>query len=497
MTEETKMAEDPLHEVPLATQKKFYAAEAVLLSKEAPRLFGTDKFHLDALRAQAREGPTEVPQPSFFAPKSSHDVYRARAALGRLSSADAIKQLLDAVAAAKSDYETTPFEGQAELDYAIQKEVEAAAAAAAAEAEATAKAEAEAVTAREQDTASSTIQRLVRGYVQRRRLIRTKLEETRERREGLTERLRTMLLEKGAQCIKFNYNGGYPKSERIVWLTEDEDHNVARICVGSRGEYQRRESIGFSQKGVTVTDIADVRKGASTYAIRIAAEDADPERCLSIVGSERTLDLMMLDKATRDTLYEALLVYVDASVPEDTKRTRQRETWALRVYPTLAALSSPIRLSMADVVEVARFRDILAQGIGCDFLEPQAVVGGFRRTTGVIWLDTARQRLFLLPDKVEGVAPTAHGVDVNDVSEVRPGRSSMGFLRMGNDAEEDIYITIIGSERSLYIVGSSPNASRQFISRLRAMLKVDRNANEPITRPVHRRRGSFRTMGSR
>jgi hypothetical protein len=144
-------------------------------------------------------------------------------------------------------------------------------------------------------------------------------------------------LVQGIKVLRFNSRGSV--QERILWL----DKLVKRLFIskrkaeedsGSSGErpaesrLRRAQSFFFhardafhrrlhdvsTVKGIDIQDIAEIRPGTEGWQDITTREIG--ARCLSIIGSERTIRIQLASKRERDSLWIGLQVYVRCQNPE-------------------------------------------------------------------------------------------------------------------------------------------------------------------------------------
>lgn len=96
------------------------------------------------------------------------------------------------------------------------------------------------------------------------------------------------VLKLGIRVTKVAYNGGIPRI-RFLWL-EGDSYNLgnARLCVGAK----LAKGV-LKTKGLFIADIAEIRPNSSSYTFKLSGSKYDDSECLSIIGSERTIDLMV------------------------------------------------------------------------------------------------------------------------------------------------------------------------------------------------------------
>ena len=97
------------------------------------------------------------------------------------------------------------------------------------------------------------------------------------------------VLKLGIKVTKVAYNGGVPRS-RFMWL-EGDAYNLgsARLCVAAK---LTKGGMGKT-KGIYISDIADIRPNSSSFTFKLSGSKFDDNECLSIIGTERTVDLVV------------------------------------------------------------------------------------------------------------------------------------------------------------------------------------------------------------
>lgn len=96
------------------------------------------------------------------------------------------------------------------------------------------------------------------------------------------------VLKLGIRVTKVAYNGGVPRA-RFLWLEGDSfSLGSARICVSSKLAKGNAKT-----KGIYIADIAEIRPSSSSYTFKLSGSKFDDSECLSIIGTERTVDLVV------------------------------------------------------------------------------------------------------------------------------------------------------------------------------------------------------------
>jgi hypothetical protein len=97
--------------------------------------------------------------------------------------------------------------------------------------------------------------------------------------------------------VKSTKKAGVPsKKTKIVWM----DSDILRFCVDDSRPTLIDRAKGKMPPGIYMRDIAEVRAGDESFDFRENMfRPADPECCLSLIGTERTLSLELPGKVTR------------------------------------------------------------------------------------------------------------------------------------------------------------------------------------------------------
>ena len=256
-----------------------------------------------------------------------------------------------------------------------------------------------------------------------------------------------------------------------------KDKDVYRICIGTQGTGKGAEKA----KGLYVTDVCEVRQGPRTTTFANygdgAARTSSPASCLSLVGSERTLDMEFRDDEECDLFAERFTLLMD-SINDDKTRYRMYE----RHLVTQTGWRKP--LSFSEAVDMQLVQDELVGGI---MVLKYNKRGRTRPCT--LMLDRAqlkelslgeenrRPRLFLADNTGDqGPMADSKGIDLADIAEIRPGIRAHNFNAAKGSKDlkkiENLCVSIIGSERtlSLELMDGSPEQLERVVKGLRLLV---------------------------
>ena len=106
---------------------------------------------------------------------------------------------------------------------------------------------------------------------------------------------------------------------QLVWM----DADILRICADSIRPTLVDRALGKIPPGLYLRDISEVREGYSSLDFKKSATPPqDKDRCLALVGSERTICLEMPSKFARDWFLERFRCIVNDVLTDDEKLSR-------------------------------------------------------------------------------------------------------------------------------------------------------------------------------
>jgi hypothetical protein len=271
------------------------------------------------------------------------------------------------------------------------------------------------------------------------------------------------ILDNGIQVLKYHRGKHGEPASRFLWL----DLATQRLCLG---KFEGQKDAAANRKSIALSDIAEIRLGAESYAFMASSKAPPPEHeasCISIVGTNRTFDLSLYPDGPATLLAKALKALVDGTLSEDAKRARGK--LGLKRAKTIARRTGS--LTNNDLADFECFKDMLVKGVTVMHHTKNVIA-----LQKVLWLDPHTARLnvarfknsrFWLPE----------GLYLIDISEIRPGRSADVFQHEAHPRRtitEGMCLSIIGSETTLCLSFVTPNARDMFMHKLQGLLRAIR-----------------------
>lgn len=107
--------------------------------------------------------------------------------------------------------------------------------------------------------------------------------------------------------------------KRTIWM----DSDILRICSAAMRPTIVDRAVGKVPPGLYMRDVAEVREGDGSMDFRLSpTPPLDRDKCLAIVGSERTLCLEMPSKFARDWFLDRFRLVVGDILSDEEKRSR-------------------------------------------------------------------------------------------------------------------------------------------------------------------------------
>eukprot|EP00608_Synchroma_pusillum_P008307 CAMPEP_0198425602 /NCGR_PEP_ID=MMETSP1452-20131203/4668_1 /TAXON_ID=1181717 /ORGANISM="Synchroma pusillum, Strain CCMP3072" /LENGTH=870 /DNA_ID=CAMNT_0044145959 /DNA_START=38 /DNA_END=2647 /DNA_ORIENTATION=+ len=391
----------------------------------------------------------------------------------------------DLLAALDKNISDAATEAVRTLDETISADAVAAPVAAAVPAEAKAPAPAPApappavavpVASSEEDAAAAAIQRIVRGAQARMAAAREVLGDEDGRLAARLQKLQ-QLLTQGVEVVC--YTGRHPRNgtprRMVLWSATDQ--GATRICCDTHKVYHKHEAASYV-RGLWLADVAEVRAGADTWSFRSARTPPSNETlCMTLIGSERCIAIEFNSPLVQQFFVTGLSTLCELRVEPLVKQQRGRSNWALRNYRALALIG--MRITQEDIIRSEWLSRMLEQGF-----EIWAVTGSDGPQMRVLWLDWGQKRIFLHHRKEARPGEGCDGLDLSDLSEVRPGRSTTTLLRHGNDSDAKRYVSLIGGERSFHLMCPSARAAKLLTQRMQCFLRVFGRSGASVADPA-------------
>jgi len=223
------------------------------------------------------------------------------------------------------------------------------------------------------------------------------------------------ILTQGVEMVHYEAvrkKGEKTKIKKIMWM----DPDILRLCVDVQRPTIRERARGRIPFGIYMRDIAEVRKGYNSYGFSKSSDPpAEKETCLSLIGSERTVCIQLPSKFSRDWFAERFNLVILDVLTEDEQTIRAKRKRG--VPPPSFYLDSSISSQMQSLLE---------RGIQVIHHHPNG-----KMIKAFLIYDGNSDKLSVHPSEtyIFGFAPASLAMDAKDISEVRPGSHSLGFVR--------------------------------------------------------------------
>jgi len=215
------------------------------------------------------------------------------------------------------------------------------------------------------------------------------------------------------------------------------DSDIYRICVDAVRPNMADRAQGKIPPGLYLRDISEVREGSDSFQfMKNSIQPKEPDNCLSLVGSERTISLELPSKFTRDWFLARFRLLAEDILVEQEKRMRKYKLW-----------ENSKHLSQIELSGVDHLKTLLEGGI--QVMHHQRSTGKIEQA--VLKFDTQSNTLELKSLKAPGWFSSSENAKLNvyDVSEIRPGSHSFGFVKTGSTEFDMENLSIVGTETVL------------------------------------------------
>jgi len=324
----------------------------------------------------------------------------------------------------------------------------------------------------------------------------------------------------------------------VLWLDICEEPGLSRICLAPRSIFELSKDYEDERlaNGIFLSDIAEIRRGASSHSFRcsrprtrrhnIPPYRIEPEKCLSIIGSERTIAIQLTDNDytnsnnSRLELIDLLSLYSLQSLTSSEIKARGRRFRRLIAHFSVKqVLPRGMNNLRADAERICQ---LLVHGIDVDEENFSPHFGTRIVAKHLSYDETTRQLHLrspcpsLSPQPQTSTPPTDNEddmnslqdplqliqqqpmtrdqqvsivmphlsqydglltnnqdrtIDLDDISEVRPGKVSVSV-----DGSEDLlYVSIIASQSIIVLPVPSLTVRDNLVSRFQAFVTVYRD----------------------
>jgi len=226
-----------------------------------------------------------------------------------------------------------------------------------------------------------------------------------------------------------NLTGRTSIGDRIVWM----DSDIYRICVDSVRPSIAERAMGKIPPGIYLRDISEVREGIDTYNFKKnKKKPSDVDTCLSLIGSERTISLELPSKFTRDWFIQRFRLLAEDILVEQEKKIRKYKIW-----------EHFRQLTPSETQLVNNLQSILERGV--ELLHHQS--GKIEKS--LLLFEAKTNTLFIEPinNAYFGFwsSRNAMRLNISDISEIRPGSHSFGFVKTSSTDRDNDTLSIVAS----------------------------------------------------
>jgi len=254
---------------------------------------------------------------------------------------------------------------------------------------------------------------------------------------------------------------------RLLWV----DQSGWRICITKGKTFGDR-----TEKGLFLLDVSALWIGGRSFVFKSTGMvNYDDSQCLSLVGSERTIDLVFDSSFERDKMDEDLSAVIRVL-------KRRAETQGLGQF----SQSVDIPLTMGDVVYAIQLKNELTAGV--NVVEH---VGGSRYSS-TMYLEQGRVCIVrsgrpMVRGWTEGDGRNVpHGADMRDIVEVRPGMYSCSFAEQVSRQGTKAYVldakccSLIASEGTINIEMETKAKRDSLVGRFSVFIKQVQSSDASV-----------------
>ena len=130
------------------------------------------------------------------------------------------------------------------------------------------------------------------------------------------------VLSQGVELTLYNTRLGARGAQvlrQLVWI----DSDILRICVDTMRPTLVDRALGRVAPGLYMRDISEVREGDNALDFKMSpTPPLDRDKCLSLIGSERSLCLEMPSKFARDWFLVRFRCVLNDVLSDEEKRSR-------------------------------------------------------------------------------------------------------------------------------------------------------------------------------
>ena len=180
----------------------------------------------------------------------------------------------------------------------------------------------------------------------------------------------------GVNVMKYQRSGNKPVLRRIRLRSSGNGSTMYFMC--DKGSRLRRNN-----SGIALHDVAEIRKGCSSFVFRQCCVDADSACCLTIVGTRRCFDVSFAAQSVRDAFADRLNCFINT----------QRHTAAHTLWSHAFSVARK-KLNWLQLSKTLLFKQSMQRGL---YLRKHVTMGSPRMR--VLWLDATDMRLYIDADR--------------------------------------------------------------------------------------------------
>jgi hypothetical protein len=233
------------------------------------------------------------------------------------------------------------------------------------------------------------------------------------------------ILTQGIEITQYDVNvhtGKQFAASRILWL----DSDMYRICIDTTRPTVAERLAGKIPPGLYLRDICEVRPGPDSVNFkRNHKQPSAGDHCLSLIGTEKSYSIEFPSKFSRDWFHKRFILLVDDVLSPEERSAKRFRLWA-----------HVAEISQLEISQSNSLMQLLQRGIRvlqhCHNGDCREAVLQYQKEGKTLVLTRQfSEGLFVWNRIVTEV------MDIDDISEIRVGCHSFGFVRTNNFEIDD------------------------------------------------------------
>lgn len=274
------------------------------------------------------------------------------------------------------------------------------------------------------------------------------------------------ILTQGIEITQYDVNvhsGKQFVASRILWL----DSDMYRICIDTTRPTVAERLAGKIPPGLYLRDICEVRPGHDSVNFRRNnKKPTDADHCLSLIGTEKSYSIEFPSKFSRDWFHKRFILLVDDVLSPDERSAKRFRLWA-----------QVVEITQTEIGQANQLQQILQRGIRviqhCHTGESQEAVLRYQKEEKMLTLTRQVTEGIFVWNRV-----VTEKMDIDDISEIRVGCHSFGFVRTNNFEIDDQALSIISSSWVFDLELIDKFSRDLFVQRLHRFLLVNRKVSQ-------------------